>query len=258
MNISWLGTASILIETKETSILIDPYMNNDNLEPVYRKILHRVDAIFITHPHFDHFSSIEYFIKHCQAPIYVCIRGIEIARKRGLPIHRFYEIKKDSVITYKDATIEMYQGSHCKFDKGIVYNTLKRTILPKNIVAALKIGYVHRQYQIAMIEDVLSFAVSIEGKSVFIMGSANLCEDVRYPQNMDLLVYPYQGRSDMAMYSLAIIERLKPKAVMLDHFDDSFSPISCLMDTRVFISMMQDKYPNIKVFEPNINTKYGV
>lgn len=259
MNISWLGTASILIETKETTILFDPYVRkNSKLGMFPLEILDDVDAIFITHPHFDHFSSIPDSI-HCHhIPIFVCNKGVEIINKMNLNCETIQEIQKDTSITYKNIKIRAYQGGHCTFDKGIVYATIQKVLQPRNSIAALKIGKLHKQYHIDVVNDVFAFEVSVEGKKIFIMGSANLQCNIRYPQNMDLLVYPYQGRSDMLEYSIPLIERLKPKAIMLDHFDDAFPPISCTMNCQEFISFMKVTYPDIKVVQPIEYEKYEV
>ncbi len=64
-----------------------------------------------------------------------------------------------------------------------------------------------------------------------VLGSLNLADDVAYPEGADLLVLPYQGTSDLLTPALGIVGRLRPGAVLLDHFDDTFPPVSADIDT---------------------------
>ena len=75
------------------------------------------------------------------------------------------------------------------------------------------------------------------------LGSLNLAADVDYPTGMDLLVLPYQGTSDLLTPAIQIIDRLKPRAVLLDHFDDAFPPISNTVDTSDIQEYYAEKLP---------------
>ncbi len=70
----------------------------------------------------------------------------------------------------------------------------------------------------------LIFHVEAEGKKILHMGSLNMDETENYPDDIDVLTVPFQGRSDLDEYSLQFVQRLKPKSVYLYHFDDSFPP----------------------------------
>ena len=74
--------------------------------------------------------------------------------------------------------------------------------------------------------------------------------DTLYPEDIDLLVLPYQGTSLPVSTALSILERLHPRAVLLDHFDDAFPPITRTVDTRPLKKALEKKYPNIKVVKP--------
>lgn len=77
---------------------------------------------------------------------------------------------------------------------------------------------------------------------VQIMGSMNLDGKTEYPVGADLLVLPFQGRSDQDRYALQFIERLRPKAVVLDHYDDSFPPLTVQIDTGDFQKTVEERY----------------
>ena len=60
---------------------------------------------------------------------------------------------------------------------------------------------------------------------------------------MDLLVLPYQGASNLLTPAMQVIERLKPKAVLLDHFDDAFPPGSSAVDTSDIRRALEGRLP---------------
>lgn len=80
MKITWLGQAGLLLETKNKTILVDPYLS-DNVKnfdpknyrrvPVEERFLHiRPDVIVITHNHLDHLDkeTLKYYLTedaHC-------------------------------------------------------------------------------------------------------------------------------------------------------------------------------------------------
>ena len=57
----------------------------------------------------------------------------------------------------------------------------------------------------------------------------------------DLLVLPYNGWEDNYPPAVRIIERLNPKRVVLDHYDDTFPPVTMPLD----LSPLLDKYSGL-------------
>ncbi|MCD8120555.1 MAG: MBL fold metallo-hydrolase [Lachnospiraceae bacterium] len=74
-----------------------------------------------------------------------------------------------------------------------------------------------------------------------IMGSMNLDPNVTYPTGADVLVLPLQGRSDQDEYAVQFVERLRPKLVLLDHYDDAFPPISKDVDVSGFVRNVEER-----------------
>ena len=73
------------------------------------------------------------------------------------------------------------------------------------------------------------------------MGSMNLREEIDYPAGADVLVLPYNGWPDNLPPAKAIIERLRPKTVLLDHWDDTFPPLTTPVDTAPVV----DAFPGL-------------
>lgn len=251
MRIKWYGTATILLESATGSVLIDPYLKNYHIEFPKAKLeeLEDVAAILITHPHFDHFLHSGEISKVLKAPIYVCKRGIEIAKEQLFPVERYRECKVGDFWYIGDMKVTVYQGKHCKFDFLLLCKKHFDIIFHRKINQAREVMKTNRAFSIKE-RDILNYLIEVEGKSIFVIGSANIPDQMEYPTGMDLLVFPYQGRSRMEKYAMEIIKRLQPKAVFLDHFDDAFPPISEEMDCSDIIKAVKELDPVTEIVKP--------
>ena len=252
MEVKWLGTATVLLINGDDKILIDPYLAkyDKNAFDFYHFNYTDISAIFITHPHLDHFADISFFVRKTNCPIYVNRKGIETARKNGLNMSRFREVKQYETVNIGSLKITAYPGRHIHFDAKQKFDTVRRVFQNKMLKQAISIAIQHLAYSIAK-DDVLDFYIKSENENVFVMGSAETHPSVYYPKDIEMLILPYQGRSDMCKHATMIVKKLKPKKIFLDHFDDAFPPISKNVNLTDFLaSMKRRKIPVI------IPTKY--
>ena len=76
LEVTWLGHAAVRIRTDDgTTVLIDPWLKGNPSCPESEHAQERVDAIFLTHGHFDHVGD-----------------TLEIARATGAQVHAIHEI----------------------------------------------------------------------------------------------------------------------------------------------------------------------
>jgi L-ascorbate metabolism protein UlaG (beta-lactamase superfamily) len=104
--------------------------------------------------------------------------------------------------------------------------------------------------------ETVVYDISTANKRILLLGSLNLDDNTEYPEGADLLILPFQGRSDISKYAAPFIDRLRPKKVLLDHFDDTFPPISSNVKTGPFISLMRRKHPGIPVICPQAGAEW--
>lgn len=255
MRIKWYGTASLLIESGNSRILIDPYLKeyNKKLPPV--PVDGNFDAIFITHPHFDHFCDIGAFLKSGRK-IYVSENGIMHARENGIPTEDMLPISANREITVGDISVRTYQSRHCKFDFATVLSVALNPVTYFHARKAVKLLKLNKNYRIG--DDIYALEISSEGKNVIVLGSAGMADGVDYPQNADLMVFPYQGRSRMHRYLIPFLKVFRPKAVMIDHFDNAFPPLTHTVNTKKFIPTVKKILPSAKAFVPAEGEWYEV
>lgn len=258
MRIKWYGTATLLVESENTRILIDPYLKpyNKKLPPVPVEEATSAEAIFITHPHFDHFSSVPDFVKGNVKKIYVSANGVDIAKKQGFYCECMTPLNADGEIAVGDITVKTYRSRHCKFDAATILGIALNPLTYFHSCHALALLKGMNQYKIT--DDIYALEISCQGKRAVVLGSAGMDAGVEYPQNADLLIFPYQGRARMHKYMLPILRAFSPKAVMLDHFDNAFPPFTHKVSTKRFLPAVSAQFPQMKAFIPAENEWYEI
>lgn len=244
MRIKWYGTASLLLESGQTRLLIDPYLKNLN-PSLYRVPLDEAKtcrAIFVTHPHIDHFGDVDVFSEGTSTPVFVSSNGIARAAAAGRDTSAMIDYEPNTEIMIGDFVIHTYKSRHCSFDTATVLRVFFAPRTWRRCRDCVSLLHSTRKYRLD--GDVYALHISDGEKSVMILGSAGMDPDVGYPQNADLLVFPYQGRSRMHKYMERFLETFRPKAVMADHFDDAFPPLTHTEDLKHFAPTVKKILPS--------------
>jgi L-ascorbate metabolism protein UlaG (beta-lactamase superfamily) len=135
MKITYLGHAALSIETRDKTLLVDPFITGNELASSIDVDRLQADYILITHAHEDHILDVE-----------------RIAKRTGATIVSNYEI-----VTYFGAKgIEghpMNHGGKWKFDFGTLYvtNAIHSSSFPDGTYGGQPLGFVletshHRLY----------------------------------------------------------------------------------------------------------------
>lgn len=242
MIIKWFGTASLAVETEKGSILFDPFIPLESspvkLEP---EDFSGYDTIFITHGHIDHISNISSF--YSGQDIYCTLSPALALRKDGIPAEKIIVISPGDVITLKGFTVRVYKGRHIHFDRKLVKETLSsaefRTMKKNRRYIEKKI------VQCRESRETVAYGIEYEGKNIFLLGSMSLDAETEYPACPDVMILPYQGKSELLEPALSVIERLKPSLVLTDHFDNTFPPLSKDTHPQELKEALKEKVPVI-------------
>ncbi len=255
MTITWYGTASILITADDESIIFDPYLKRLlKCQETPEQFNQRLNAfqgqknVFITHGHFDHLGSITQIYKNVGCKIFLTKSPYKRLIKEGINREKLTLISANKEIILSDTfKIRTFPGKHVKLKTS---DMIKQTFSLRHLShplrkLALSIDYCKYHEN----GEILFYEIIAEGKRIQIMGSANLSDNVDYPKNADLLILPHQGRSDIDEQNKKIIERLMPKRVLIDHYDDSFPPYSADVFVDDFCAETSKTVPTQKLIE---------
>ena len=215
MKLHWFTTAAFTLTEGDTAIAFDPFLGlplKARWPDLDRAAFGGASAVFVTHGHFDHILELPALLAGSPAPIYATATPCKTLQRHGVSADRLRTIRPGETVTVGPFSITAFPGRHCTFDKPLIRQTERG--------------------------ETLLYEVRADGKRIQILGSLGLCPAVAYPTGADALILPYQGRSDLVTYGWPLVERLAPRAVYLDHYDDSFPPLTAAIDTTPFCDLL--------------------
>lgn len=262
MNITWMGTATFAVESKGQRILFDPYMELQGGDvPGDLDKLKTYDTVFVTHCHFDHLSLMPELLEDKNATLFCtgqCCETLEgflddcsnIVQVEAGRSYRLTLPRDDKTASASDGsiTIDVIQGRHIDFKLKYAPQTLS---LRRMLRYAPNLPYlVWANKTFRENGEIVAYQIHAEGRRVMILGSLALDDNTEYPHDMDVLVLPYQGNNDLPACAREVLSRLRPRSVVLSHFDNSFPPMSRNVDLRPLRKLMEEEFPLIKVVKP--------
>lgn len=249
MKLTWYGTAALLFEEDETAIAFDPFAGipfreaHPDREPLpYSGDLRKASDVFVTHGHFDHILQIPTLYASDNTVIHATKTPCRTLQKNGLPARQMDCIVPGQTLSVRSFTIHTYQGRHCRFDVRLILQTVFRRCFWQSIPHMLRL--LHWNHTYPENGEILFYELCAGGKRIQIMGSMGLDLSVCYPTGADYLILPYQGKSPkrLAAYGAALVQQLQPKAVLLDHYDNSFHPMSSQIQTAALETLLAEAY----------------
>lgn len=252
MKLTWLGTAAFVLESGEEKILFDPFMELRGGEVALTEDeLNQYDTIFITHCHFDHFAYVTEMADPDSGadPTVFCTEQCEKTLERFTDDTGFL-VRIEPGRTYPIGSVDItpLRAKHIDFLWSHLFDTLTPVRMVRYAGNLPFLFWANRHFKEN--GEIVAYNIEAEGKKVLLLGSLALDPDETYPEHPDVLVLPYQGNNDLVARAREVIARIRPKSIVLSHFDNAFPPMSRNVDLRPLKKMMTEEFPSIKVVKP--------
>jgi L-ascorbate metabolism protein UlaG (beta-lactamase superfamily) len=254
MELTWWGTASFRLETRDETILIDPYLSRSpDSRPVISmkpEDVEKADRILITHGHFDHIMDIPIIASRTGAIIYSDPVAGETMIDNGLDPAQWRSVTEDGqLFDFGAVEAKAFHSKHVKFDRLLLLKMLLRSNYRLfGIYKDVLKGYPPGQ--------VLSWRLTVEGKTLHLFGSGGAGSDELERDEFrptDVLLVPLQGHTDICNIALKYVKAIRPAIVIPHHQDNFYPPISTMVDIEPFLEGVRRECPDteIKVLTPD-------
>jgi len=229
VSITWLGTAGVLISDSQTSILIDPYVSRFGMiqialglplrpdkkavkEWVERLGKNNIQAIVVSHSHFDHCLDAPYFAMVTGAILIGSESTLNVGRGAGLAEKYLKTTIPDQTVTIGSFTLKFIESNH-----GPAF--LGRVPYPGTIEKPLISPRPARDYKLGK-----TYAVLITHPSGTIVhhGSAGFLSGMYEGATSDVILLGIAGRKSTQTYLKNVPLKLGAKLLIPIHFDNFF------------------------------------
>jgi L-ascorbate metabolism protein UlaG (beta-lactamase superfamily) len=248
IRLTWLGTAGFLIEWGGARFAVDPYLSRppearpainigiDDLLPL--------DALLITHGHFDHAEDAEAIARAAACPVYAPKPVIRKLEKAGYPLEFLHPNETTPGFRIGEVSVRVVSSRHIRFNPALVATIAGRVIRSFRTLEVLRLGL---GYPLGSDSD---FLASYGGVSVYLSGSAGFGEETLRGLHADVALLPYAGRSDMLPVFRLALKMLEPAVLVPQHFDEFYPGFAPLGDLETLREFLAREYPQIRMVIP--------
>lgn len=253
MQITWFGNATVKVNSDSgASIVIDPFFSrNPAISQFSISDIEDVAAILVTHGHFDHVADLQSISAQLKKEIHAPEKvARNLSSRLSVPVELLHYADYEKATNLQNFSIKAFKAEHVKFDLPLIGSTLLNLLrnLNRENLTMLKRNLADH-FRMPMGQCVGWF-IEVDGKSMLHFGSLAFDALTTYPESVDVLSLPFQGNSEVDILALAAVDKMKPRAVLLHHFDNAFPPISSAVATDIFVGLMKQKHSDIPVYIP--------
>ena len=272
--ISWLGTAGFVIESREATVLVDPFISRPGLRGIVRPYLpddeaiarhvvgplsrpheymgperhRRIDAILCGHSHYDHVADAPRIAKLTNAKLVGSASTCAWGRAEGLTESQLVRVPPaGAVVRFGDIEVRFVPSRHGKvlFGKVPFPGEVSRTPSPPKRIWHYRMG------------GAFGLLIRTPGVSIYHNGSADLIDAELDGEHADVLLACLAGRKGTENYVGRLVSALSPKLVVPTHHDAFFAPLERGLhllpgiDLEGFVSEVFTRVPDASVITPD-------
>ena len=254
IRVTWLGTAGFAIEHARTTILIDPYVTRASLArcafsrvgsdaAAVARHAPRADAIVAGHTHFDHVLDVPAIARATRAKVFGSRSCAALCRAEGVPEAQVVDV---------ESAREPVRAAVGPFELRFLPSEHSRLLLgrvpfPGDISDCDQFPMRITRYRCGAVFGV---ELRARGTRIYHLGSANLVDAHRAP-DVDLLLMCVAGWTTTERYVERALRAFSPRAILLSHWDDFFSPME--RGARMLPAMRMPRLVDaLRALEPSV------
>jgi L-ascorbate metabolism protein UlaG (beta-lactamase superfamily) len=259
VRLSWLGTAGFIVETRETTLLIDPFLTRPGLKGLVRRYVpddlaiarhvpKRVDAILCGHSHYDHAADAPRIAKLTKAKLVGSASTCAWGRAEGVPEDKLVQVPQTgAIVNVGDVEVRFVPSKH-----GRIF--FDRVPLPGEVTKTPKLPARFWHYKMG---GAFGLLLRAPGVTVYHNGSADLVDAALEGEHADVLIAGLAGRKSTENYVARLVSALRPKLVIPTHHDAFFAPMERGLhllpgiDVEGFVSEVYLRAPDASVITPD-------
>ncbi len=232
VRVRWLGAAGFAVEHGGFTVLVDPYVTRAPLTrclatplssdvAALRRHVPAADAVVVGHTHFDHALDVPAIARRTGARVFGSRSAAALCRSAGLPEERIEVVEPAAggaplVREVGPFVLRFVPSAHSRLLAG-------RVPFPGEIADCDHVPMRAERYKCGA---VFSIEMTVAGRTIVHLGSAEVVEAHRAARNVDLLLLCVAGWPSSRDLPERVALRFAPKAVLLSHWDDFFAPLS--------------------------------
>ncbi|CAN5211798.1 hypothetical protein BH11PLA2_BH11PLA2_02200 [soil metagenome] len=237
VKVTYLGTATLLIDDGETQILTDGFLSRPSVRATLRAIatdtatvdaalkkakVERLKAVFTAHSHYDHAFDVAYVSKQTKAKLYGSSSTLNIGRGGDVAEEQMTLIEPGKTCTVGKFTVTVLKAKHSPPIPGL------NDDLGQTIDKPLKQPALFKEYKEGGAFDFLfrhgehSFLVTAAGN--YVDGSLDKVKaEVMFLSTGGVGMQPKAYQDDYYDHTVKLV---KPKLVIPIHWDNFMQPLS--------------------------------
>jgi L-ascorbate metabolism protein UlaG (beta-lactamase superfamily) len=250
----WLGTAGFRIWHRGKVILIDPYLTRNDAATPKQQLkpsdMEDTDFIFISHGHFDHLFDVPAIIRASGATVYCNEVASRTLQRQGVPTSSIKAVSGGESLDLDTFKVAVTAGKHIRFDAALIINTFPGIVRERRVL---------RRMDRMPAGTVLTTMFDMDGLKFMHVGSLGLKADQAGKLRLgipDILMLPVQGHTDICRRAATVAAALRPRAVIAEHHDNFFPPISKTIDIEPLRRMLAELLPECSFYEPEMNRRF--
>ena len=225
VRVTYLGTNAYLLEARDSTLLVDPYFSRMSLwraafnlraasqQSVSAQHLgnRRIDAILVTHGHFDHLLDVPEIMHRSGAELVASRTSVRLAEACGVAPERCLPVTGGSALRVAGARVRVFAAQHDRLFGRVPSDGPPRQLPP-------------RRAGDWVCGEPLAFLIEMGGRRIYIEAGGRPGTPPTIREPIDLAILGVALPDARARFP-QMLATLRPRCVLPSHQDNFFRPL---------------------------------